>query len=982
MDIGQTFSEGFEPIQNPHNSQAMSTPPRARYMPNTNQASDGIPAFPHSHLYSPIRSTQEQTQQNIPTQPTRFFHSSLMNQCLAYVQQYCDARYFEAQLSGISQYTAESREKIGLNILINAMIQQFDQLQPPYPNWVYLRDYLYHLTVHLCDPRSSFQSGCQTIFGICANSISEHKNQTLDFFTQAGLLSHEIDTAGLNHYGEALAHVAAKNRNAHALDILMACGLDLTSRDKDNRVPLFHALKSRDHETIYYLLPTESAFLEWPKGICHLDNEGNSALHLAIETRDITLVNLVCKESELNYGVFKNIAGDYPIHRAVLCCDPKSTIDTHIFSAVLDHCDEDTINKTDDKHNTPLLLSIQKRKDVFCKKLLEKGANYDITNDRFRAPLEYALFNKLFDILDLIVKQMDDDYDYIEFRPTHPKDVITACGLLPILEHLELQQEDDSKYCFVFKHLVEEENYRDAFCEPLPLDAVAKYNSLSKAKFGKDPKISDQDLQRKLSTKFIQISMNDFRQQHAAFLSGYWDLYPNLRHHEITLNIGEEYETIKNNLWPIFVSMIVQFEYRGETGIDAGALTRQIVEKGTKQWVDKDFSYCTNQSRNAASKLFENSNQAESKQLVPVELKTPEIRKGLRQEFFLFGQFLAAVLLQKNAVIGNYFNYAFFRILVEMGREINNSIGIITTSGYTERSVLVQNWDVENFLIQMCDQNPTEIIRWLELSSENERGRTPTIHRGTPPPELNAAMLLKIYAFNLEEDDTYKKELALQILKLFSYSGLISEEESSTNNPVALVSQKIEEFTFPNSEDEIKKSLKDLALSQLLGHAYLYLGMLPFHVERLIQKLGAKGVQLATCGFPEVRENMKSALESGKLQKLFDAGNDEMKIANIERLYASVENYIHSEETTNNDLEMLCGHWTGSQNIPPSEKLYVIAHLERHEYILSTACFFQLKIPEAWTTGEPISREKFDQKMKESVKSTEKTFSDRRMDDS
>lgn len=222
-------------------------------------------------------------------------------------------------------------------------------------------------------------------------------------------------------YGTALSR-AAENGHGEVVKVLVEAGADAELGDDQGMTPLMNAVEQGQSQVIKYLGSTGDG--SWKR---RRDSQGRSALHLAIEMKDLTTVKLL-----LSLGAnpnLPNFTGATPLSLAlILFCHeicrclveagasltPKSLTGLTLLGVAivteqpcmvkyfLDTCRLD-INEPDMEGNSPLIVAVINGNVTMVKCLLKRGADLNVQNKIGMTALHFAVSLRLTGLVQLLV---------------------------------------------------------------------------------------------------------------------------------------------------------------------------------------------------------------------------------------------------------------------------------------------------------------------------------------------------------------------------------------------------------------------------------------------------------------------------------------------------------------------------------------------------------------------------------------------------
>ena len=181
-------------------------------------------------------------------------------------------------------------------------------------------------------------------------------------------------------------HVAAKFGYDACLEMLISRGANLNARDSDGCSALIHAVKNKQYNVLHLLL-------EAGCDVNQQDRQGRTALHHAAQ-------RAVAVEQLLAFGADPDICDVDNNTPLLLAATEGFSVVVRLLARA--NCDVNIANAS--VRRTPLhILSLKGHSDCIVD-LIEAGADINLYDKLYHTPLWYAVYNKRFDVVKLLLK--------------------------------------------------------------------------------------------------------------------------------------------------------------------------------------------------------------------------------------------------------------------------------------------------------------------------------------------------------------------------------------------------------------------------------------------------------------------------------------------------------------------------------------------------------------------------------------------------
>ncbi|XP_041354835.1 ankyrin repeat, PH and SEC7 domain containing protein secG-like [Gigantopelta aegis] len=181
-------------------------------------------------------------------------------------------------------------------------------------------------------------------------------------------------------------HVAAKMGYDDCLEMLVSRGASVNARDSDGCTALIHAVKNKQYNALRLLLESSC-------NVNQADKQGRTALHHAAQ-------RAMAIEQLLAFGADPNICDIDNNTPLLLAATEGFSVVVRLLARA--NCDVNIANAS--VRRTPLhILSLKGHADCIDD-LIEAGADVNLYDKLFHTPLWYAIYNKRFDVVKLLLK--------------------------------------------------------------------------------------------------------------------------------------------------------------------------------------------------------------------------------------------------------------------------------------------------------------------------------------------------------------------------------------------------------------------------------------------------------------------------------------------------------------------------------------------------------------------------------------------------
>ncbi|KAF4631245.1 hypothetical protein G7Y89_g6885 [Cudoniella acicularis] len=223
--------------------------------------------------------------------------------------------------------------------------------------------------------------------------------------------------------GKTPLHFAAAQGHREVVEHLLAKNADLNAADSASSTALHHSLRNKHAYLARYLL-------DQPGLTDHPDNEGNTALQLAVECGDAALVEkvldlrqflLVSAEDKTKKDLSLHIASENG--NVEIDGDEKSPLRLALengregVAQELLQRHDINVKKDEPYEDSPLKLAIQHGYIEITKKLLEKGADCDGYDSTSSSPLVDATKKRLLEIVKLLLDHGANPNKQVDLNP-------------------------------------------------------------------------------------------------------------------------------------------------------------------------------------------------------------------------------------------------------------------------------------------------------------------------------------------------------------------------------------------------------------------------------------------------------------------------------------------------------------------------------------------------------------------------------------